>query len=477
MLTGDKRETAINIGHSCRLIKDHSSVIILDETADLQRLIQRAITNIKAGKAAHPVVVIDGVTIATLDQNKELMTLFSHLGLLAESVICCRVSPSQKALVVRSIRETAPRAVTLAIGDGGNDIAMIQEAHVGIGITGREGMQAARSADYAIAQFRFLCKLLFVHGHWSYIRVSKFTFGTFYKCMTFYLTQALFQFWTGFSGTSLYEGWTLSLYNTIFSSLPVMIIGMFEKDVNEYTLLANPELYMLGQHDGAFNLFIFAQWVLTAWWQTVCIVLIPMSLNGVFSAGWEITINGSPQLYTLGVMLYFSVVLVVTVQIAYIECHNHTVITHVTAWAEIVAFVLWQVVYSFAYPNNNSREYAVFGDFVSIAKNPVFWCILLITLCVAILPGVIVKMMRTLVAPTQLMWFQVAEKIPRIAAMWEKDAKDQVEGLASVAPEPGRAAGEAGAGVVSVAGVVDVADKLEGREEYIPLETRKSGRR
>ncbi|RUS32171.1 hypothetical protein BC938DRAFT_476104 [Jimgerdemannia flammicorona] len=466
MLTGDKRETAINIGHSCRLIKDQSNVIILDQTADLRRLLEQAVVDVKLGKARHAVVVIDGATLALLDQDAGLMTLFCHLGFLVDSVICCRVSPSQKALVVRSIRETAPRAVTLAIGDGGNDIAMIQEAHVGIGITGKEGMQAARSSDYSIAQFRFLCKLLFVHGHWSYIRVSKFTLGTFYKCMTFYLTQGVFQFWAGFSGTSLYEGWTLSLYNTLFSSLPVMVIGMFEKDLNASTLLANPEAYRIGQRDGAFNLRIFTQWVITAWWHTICVVLIPLSLNGLFNAQWEIQLNGSLQLYTLGVMLYFSVVLVVTVQVAYIECHNHTLITHVTAWAEVFAFALWQLVYSAVYPNSNSHEYAVFGDFEGIASKPMFWCILVITLWVAILPCVIAKMIRALVAPTQLMWLQEREKVPQYVTMWEKDAKNHVEGVATIAPEPGRAAGEVGVGAR-----VDKAMDGVHVEEYIQMET------
>src|SRR5205823_14808523 len=122
--------------------------------------------------------------------------LFFELTVLADSVICCRASPSQKASLVKAIRKRVNGSVTLAIGDGANDIAMIQEAHVGIGITGKEGLQAARTSDYSIAQFRFLCNLLFVHGRWSYVRVSKFVLGTFYKCMCFYLTQGIFQIFT-----------------------------------------------------------------------------------------------------------------------------------------------------------------------------------------------------------------------------------------------------------------------------------------
>ena len=97
-----------------------------------------------------------------------------------EAVICCRVSPLQKALVVRMIKEGIG-AMTLAIGDGANDVAMIQEANIGCGLLGLEGSQAAMSADYAFGQFRFLTKLLLVHGRWSYIRIANMHSNFFYK--------------------------------------------------------------------------------------------------------------------------------------------------------------------------------------------------------------------------------------------------------------------------------------------------------
>ena len=89
-------------------------------------------------------------------------------------MICCRVSPIQKAEVVQMVQESAVgHQISLAIGDGANDVAMIQKADVGVGISGNEGLQAANSSDFAIAQFRFLARLLFVHGAWNYMRVSK----------------------------------------------------------------------------------------------------------------------------------------------------------------------------------------------------------------------------------------------------------------------------------------------------------------
>ena len=171
MLTGDKRETAINIGYSCRLIKNYSTVSILDqELGNLQGRVSEAVSVVANDQVAHSVLVIDGQTLTAIEADPTLKAMFTGIAISAESVICCRASPSQKASLVKTIRTKVKRSVTLAIGDGANDIAMIQEAHVGIGIAGKEGLQAARTSDYSIAQFRFLLKLLLVHGRWNYVR-------------------------------------------------------------------------------------------------------------------------------------------------------------------------------------------------------------------------------------------------------------------------------------------------------------------
>lgn len=117
-------------------------------------------------------LVIDGSSLQHAlgeDFSKEML-LF--LATRCKAVICCRVSPLQKALIVKLVKEGLG-SLCLAIGDGANDVSMIQAADVGVGVAGEEGLQAVNSSDYAIAQFRFICKLLFVHGHWSYMRNSE----------------------------------------------------------------------------------------------------------------------------------------------------------------------------------------------------------------------------------------------------------------------------------------------------------------
>lgn len=310
MLTGDKRETAINIGQSCRLIKDYSKVVILDTLlGNVATLMESTILELEEDKVAHSVIVVDGQTLADVEADETLQENFFRLAVLADSVICCRASPSQKALLVKKVRQQINRSVTLAIGDGANDIAMIQEAHVGIGITGKEGLQAARISDYSIAQFRFLQKLLLVHGRWNYVRTGKYVLGTFWKEMVFYLTQALYQRWNGYSGTSFYESWSLSMFNTLFTSLAVIFLGVFEQDLRAATLLAVPELYSQGQRNEAFNIKKYFGWMFVA---TCEAMLIYFMVMGLF--GWQVMNEGS-NVYAISALSYTVCVFVINMKL------------------------------------------------------------------------------------------------------------------------------------------------------------------
>ena len=313
MLTGDKRETAINIGYSCRLIKDYSTVTILDhEAGQVDEMAAAAVVAIVQGTVAHSVVVVDGQTLSRITEDDTLQGLFYELAILADSVICCRASPSQKALLVHTIRKRVKKSITLAIGDGANDIAMIQEAHVGIGITGKEGLQAARTSDYSIAQFRFLTKLLLVHGRWNYIRTCKYTVGTFWKEMLFYLTQALYQRSVGYTGTSLYESWSLSMFNTLFTSLPVIFMGVFEKDLSASTLLAVPELYTKGQRNAGFNFKVYLGWMFMASAEAMVVYFCMLSLFG------DALFTEDNSIFSLGSITYTAVVWIISLKLQYV---------------------------------------------------------------------------------------------------------------------------------------------------------------
>lgn len=194
VLTGDRQETAINIGMSCKLISEDMTLVIINEEtmqATRESLNNKllALQNQKDGNTDVETLalVIDGRSL-TFALEKELEKTFLELAVICKAVICCRVSPLQKALVVKLVKRHTS-ALLLAIGDGANDVSMIQAAHVGVGISGMEGLQAARSADVSIGQFRYLRKLLLVHGAWSYQRISKVILYSFYKNITLYMTQ------------------------------------------------------------------------------------------------------------------------------------------------------------------------------------------------------------------------------------------------------------------------------------------------
>lgn len=194
VLTGDRQETAINIGMSCKLISEDMTLLIVNEEdpaatrANIEKKLE-AIRTQRAGNAEMDTLalVIDGKSL-TYALEKDLEKQFLDLAVMCKAVICCRVSPLQKALVVKLVKRHL-KCILLAIGDGANDVSMIQAAHIGIGISGVEGLQAARSADVSIAQFRFLRKLLLVHGSWSYQRISKVILYFYYKNTALFITQ------------------------------------------------------------------------------------------------------------------------------------------------------------------------------------------------------------------------------------------------------------------------------------------------
>lgn len=158
------------------------------------------------------------------------------------SVLCCRSTPLQKAYLVKIVKEEL-RMTTLSIGDGANDVSMIQMADVGVGISGQEGMQAVMAADFSLARFRLLERLLLVHGHWSYDRLARMIVYFFYKNATFVFLIFWYQLYCGFSGAVMIDQMYLMLFNLFFTALPPLVIGVYDKKVTEDLLMTGPHLY------------------------------------------------------------------------------------------------------------------------------------------------------------------------------------------------------------------------------------------
>ncbi|KAF2138689.1 uncharacterized protein K452DRAFT_233405 [Aplosporella prunicola CBS 121167] len=421
MLTGDKRETAINIGQSCRLIKDYSSVTILDhESGDVEQHIASAIVSTTSGNVAHSVMVVDGQTLSMISEDHSLHSLFFDLAVLVDSVICCRASPSQKASLVSMVRKKVKKSITLAIGDGANDIAMIQEAHVGIGITGKEGLQAARASDYSIAQFRFLTKLLLVHGRWNYIRTCKYTVATFWKEFVFYLTQALFQRWTGYTGTSLYESWSLSMFNTLFTSLPVIILGIFEQDLAPSTLLAVPELYTKGQLSGGFNFKVYLGWIFMASSEAIVVFFCMLGLYG------QALFTEDQGLFAMGDLTFTAIVVLISVKLQLLEMHTKTYTALFSLVLSVGGWFLWNIILAAMYSNNeiyNVKD----GFFDRFGRNASWWLTLIMILASVIVFELGISSLRATFFTTDVDAFQELEKDPQIRRRFEDASVDELQ--------------------------------------------------
>ena len=302
VLTGDRIETAINIGFSCNLLGNDMKLLVVrpeDDQSDIQ-YIDDLITEyleenfgisvstpeeiaaaIKIAKADHSVptsntaLIIDGAALTLVfNEDEALRQKFLLLGKQCKSVICCRVSPSQKAEVVQVVKNNL-QVMTLAIGDGANDVAMIQAANVGVGIAGEEGRQAVMSSDYAIGQFRFLTRLLLVHGRWSYKRLAEMVPCFFYKNVVFTFTCFWYGIYSDFDGSYLYEYTYLMFYNLAFTSLPVIILAVFDQDVSDSVSLVVPQLYRSGILSEDWSQFKFVWYMVDGFYQSVVSFFFP----------------------------------------------------------------------------------------------------------------------------------------------------------------------------------------------------------
>ncbi|XP_039905065.1 probable phospholipid-transporting ATPase VD isoform X2 [Simochromis diagramma] len=287
VLTGDKQETAINIAYACKLLcasdklltancgsKDACAALFEDLILEVQGGESlTALTGNGESMSSSFILVIDGRTLGWALED-ELRSNFLELSRRCKAVICCRSTPLQKSQVVQLIRDHLG-VMTLAVGDGANDVSMIQVADVGIGISGQEGMQAVMSSDFAISRFKHLSKLLLVHGHWCYSRLANMIQYFIYKNVMYVNLLFWYQFFCGFSGSVMTNSWVLILFNLIFTSAPPLIYGILNQDLPADTLMELPELYQDAQTSKTFVPYMFWITVLDAFYQSLVCFFVP----------------------------------------------------------------------------------------------------------------------------------------------------------------------------------------------------------
>ncbi|XP_022924003.1 putative phospholipid-transporting ATPase 9 [Cucurbita moschata] len=403
VLTGDKMETAINIGFACSLLRQGMrQITISSETVEGKALDQveevhksaaikafkesvtRQITDAKALLASSSktpealALIIDGKSL-TYALEDDVKNLFLELAIGCASVICCRSSPKQKAQVTQLVKvETG--STTLAVGDGANDVGMLQEADIGIGISGVEGMQAVMSSDIAIAQFRYLERLLLVHGHWCYRRISSMICYFFYKNIVFGFTLFFFELYASFSGQSVFDDWFLSLYNVFFTSLPVIALGVFDQDVSSRHCLKFPLLYQEGVQNVLFSWVRVIGWVFNGLLSSIIIFFFCVGAieYQAFRSSGEVV-----GLEILGVTMYTCVVWVVNCQMA-LSISYFTYIQHLFIWGSIILWYLFLMAYGAMNPTISTTAFQVFVE--ACAPAPSFWILTLLALGASLLP-------------------------------------------------------------------------------------------
>lgn len=359
MLTGDKEETAINIGHACQLINSGMRLLTINrenltdlttqvndifQSEDIQSHLRSKLVS------SHLALVCDGKSLVhvfprkaskatpeSLAVSAQLAEKIRLLSSVCQAVIACRVSPAQKADIVNLVRYNSPhKAVTLAIGDGANDVNMIQSAHVGIGISGQEGVQAVNASDYAISQFRFLERLLLVHGRYNYHRISKLILYSFYKNVALVIALFLFNFSNGQSGTSVFESFVMAGWN-FFLALPIIAVGIFYQDVNPEQALRYPKLYIAGQCNEGLNTKRFAAWIIDAVIHAhICFLCV---VNSVTSVG-----GGNHALYLQGTVIYSVLLLSANFKVA-LETEFWTKYNFSVLLFSLVFFVSFLVIF------------------------------------------------------------------------------------------------------------------------------------
>jgi phospholipid-transporting ATPase len=253
MLTGDRFETAVSTAFLSNLIQ--SSTVQLHLLFNEPSAISESLDNFlelidKSSSRSNFALVLNGPVVEVVLSDSFLKSQdfkkFRKIVTKCRTLLCCRLSPLQKSLITKFARENLGYT-TLAIGDGGNDVSMIQAANVGVGISGKEGLQASRSADFSIAQFKFLVKLVLVHGSWSLHRLSRVVMYSIYKNFVLFFTQFWFCFYNGFSARSIFEPWMFINWNMVFTCWPPTIIGLTDQYVFAWELIENPQLYEFGQ--------------------------------------------------------------------------------------------------------------------------------------------------------------------------------------------------------------------------------------
>ncbi|KAM3140134.1 hypothetical protein pb186bvf_007687 [Paramecium bursaria] len=374
VLTGDKMETAINIGFSCSLLSDQMAIAQID-TTDENQINSKLIEKFDA-------LAISGDTLTIIEKNQELVKLLVKTTQQCQSVLCCRVSPKQKQEIVMMVRKANPQISCIAIGDGANDVSMITSANVGVGIKGVEGQQAARSADYAIGEFQILRNLLFVHGRECYRRNCLLVLYNFYKNMILVLPtlwqlvnqKNRFSISNAFSGQPILDQTLTPLYNVLYTSIPIFFMCTLDEELSEEVRFNNfnNTSYQIGQKNQNYNTKLFFKWVLNTFAQSVIITyFLIYGLQQSYPQGKDYNF-----LWT-GTAIFGAVVILVNLRVL-IMTYTYTLASFLSVGFMISVYFISLAIFSLDVTNDSL--YSILDIFQSSKEINISYLLILLTI-------------------------------------------------------------------------------------------------
>ncbi|KAK1439400.1 hypothetical protein QVD17_05218 [Tagetes erecta] len=406
VLTGDKQETAISIGYSSKLLTSNMRRLVINSNSKMssKKSLEDALVTSKNflasededtggsdGNTNSVALIIDGTSLVYI-LDTELEEKLFQLASNCAVVLCCRVAPLQKAGIVALIKKRTDD-MTLAIGDGANDVSMIQMADVGIGISGQEGRQAVMASDFAMGQFRFLVPLLLVHGHWNYQRMGYMILYNFYRNAVFVLVLFWYVLFTGFTLTTAITEWSSVLYSVLYTSVPTIVIAILDKDLSRRSLMTYPQLYGAGQRQESYNSTLFWLTIADTLWQSIVVFYVPLF------AYWKSDIDGS----SLGDLWTLAVVFLVNIHLA-MDVIRWTWISHASIWGSIIATCICVIIIDVipVLPG----YWAIF----ELASQGSFWVCLLGIQIAALVPRFGIKMVKQHCKPSDIQIASEADK-------------------------------------------------------------------
>ncbi|XP_071910255.1 phospholipid-transporting ATPase 1-like isoform X1 [Coffea arabica] len=432
VLTGDKQETAISIGLSCKLLTAEMQQIIINGnsenecrkllfdakakyvlkyrnnqdlkwTRDAERDYLEIPVDMKfpnspqqhggleEGSLHAPLaLIIDGSSLVYI-LEKDLESELFDIATACRVVLCCRVAPLQKAGIVDLIKSRTDD-MTLAIGDGANDVSMIQMADVGVGICGQEGRQAVMASDFAMGQFRFLKRLLLVHGHWNYQRIGFLVLYNFYRNAVFVLMLFWYILCTAFSTTSALTDWSSVFYSVIYTSVPTIVVGILDKDLSCKTLLQYPKLYAAGHRQESYNMRLFWLTMIDTLWQSLVLFYVPLFTYK----------DSSVDIWSMGSLWTVAVVILVNIHLA-MDVQRWVIYTHLSVWGSIL------ITYGCVLVLDSIPTFANYGTIYHLAKSPMYWLSILLITVLGLLPRFVLKVIYQTFWPSDIMIAREAE--------------------------------------------------------------------